>query len=265
MAGRPVPTERGTDSPSCRRTTRSPSRCTTSLLSRRRTSCRLTTPTVPMAYGGTREPRLFPRPSPWLQFRPKAGGGVRPRPGPGGDRGRKKRHLLPRPRHRAGALRTPRGSAAERGPATTGRELGGTVGRAVQSQGVLAIATHYVANNAEWLRTGEGRFSLRTSPAARPRDSTSSSTVTAGAAETRRVSSRRMNSSRCTFSIATSRMNSGGSSGGRTSAPPAAAPHPPGSDRRRAASARPSECPDTRSPAPRDTEVRGSHAVRCVT
>ena len=31
-----------------------------------------------------------------------------------------------------------------------------SLGPAVQSQGVLAIATHYVANNFEWRRTGEG-------------------------------------------------------------------------------------------------------------
>ena len=28
------------------------------------------------------------------------------------------------------------------------------MGRAVQGEGVLAIATHYVANNFEWRRTG---------------------------------------------------------------------------------------------------------------
>ena len=41
-------------------------------------------------------------------------------------------------------------------------EMGGVTGAAVQSQGVLAIATHYVANNFEWLRTGEGSLPRRT-------------------------------------------------------------------------------------------------------
>ena len=41
-------------------------------------------------------------------------------------------------------------------------ELGGLIGAAVQSQGVLAMATHYVANNFEWLRTGENSLPRRT-------------------------------------------------------------------------------------------------------
>ena len=41
-------------------------------------------------------------------------------------------------------------------------EMGGVTGQAVQSQGVLAIATHYVANNFEWLRTGTGSLPQRT-------------------------------------------------------------------------------------------------------
>ena len=41
-------------------------------------------------------------------------------------------------------------------------EMGGVTGAAVQSQGVLAIATHFVANNFEWLRTGEGSLPRRT-------------------------------------------------------------------------------------------------------
>jgi beta-glucosidase len=42
-------------------------------------------------------------------------------------------------------------------------EIGGTIG-GIQSEGVLAVAKHYVANNFEWLRTGEGSFTRR-SPA----------------------------------------------------------------------------------------------------
>ena len=41
-------------------------------------------------------------------------------------------------------------------------ELGGVLGAAVQTQGVLAMATHYVANNFEWLRTGENSLPRRT-------------------------------------------------------------------------------------------------------
>ena len=41
-------------------------------------------------------------------------------------------------------------------------EIGGVIGAAVQSQGVLAMATHYVANNFEWLRTGENSLPRRT-------------------------------------------------------------------------------------------------------
>ena len=43
-------------------------------------------------------------------------------------------------------------------------EIGGAIGGGIQSEGVLAVAKHYVANNFEWLRTGEGSFSRR-SPA----------------------------------------------------------------------------------------------------
>ena len=42
-------------------------------------------------------------------------------------------------------------------------EIGGMIGAAVQSQHVLAMATHYVANNFEWLRTGENSLPRRTS------------------------------------------------------------------------------------------------------
>ena len=41
-------------------------------------------------------------------------------------------------------------------------EIGGVIGAAVQSQGVLAMATHYVGNNFEWLRTGENSLPRRT-------------------------------------------------------------------------------------------------------
>ena len=41
-------------------------------------------------------------------------------------------------------------------------EIGGVIGAAVQSQGVLAMATHYVANNFEWLRTGANSLPRRT-------------------------------------------------------------------------------------------------------
>ncbi|HEY5880779.1 MAG TPA: glycoside hydrolase family 3 N-terminal domain-containing protein [Nakamurella sp.] len=41
-------------------------------------------------------------------------------------------------------------------------EIGGITGQAVQSQGLLAVATHYVANNFEWLRTGSGSMPGRT-------------------------------------------------------------------------------------------------------
>ncbi len=40
-------------------------------------------------------------------------------------------------------------------------EIGGTIGGGIQSEGVLAVAKHYVANNFEWLRTGEGSFTRR--------------------------------------------------------------------------------------------------------
>jgi beta-glucosidase len=43
-------------------------------------------------------------------------------------------------------------------------EIGGAIGAGIQSQGVLAVAKHYVANNFEWLRTGEGSL-IRRSPA----------------------------------------------------------------------------------------------------
>jgi beta-glucosidase len=43
-------------------------------------------------------------------------------------------------------------------------EIGGAIGGGIQSEGVLAVAKHYVANNFEWLRTGEGSFTRR-SPA----------------------------------------------------------------------------------------------------
>jgi beta-glucosidase len=43
-------------------------------------------------------------------------------------------------------------------------EIGGAAGVGIQSEGVLAVAKHYVANNFEWLRTGEGSFARR-SPA----------------------------------------------------------------------------------------------------
>jgi hypothetical protein len=36
------------------------------------------------------------------------------------------------------------------------RRIGGAIGAGIQSEGVLAVAKHYVANNFEWLRTGEG-------------------------------------------------------------------------------------------------------------
>ena len=41
-------------------------------------------------------------------------------------------------------------------------EIGGVIGAAVQSQGVMAMATHYVANNFEWLRTGANSLPRRT-------------------------------------------------------------------------------------------------------
>jgi beta-glucosidase len=40
-------------------------------------------------------------------------------------------------------------------------EIGGSVGAGIQSEGVLAVAKHYVANNFEWLRTGEGSLTRR--------------------------------------------------------------------------------------------------------
>ena len=40
-------------------------------------------------------------------------------------------------------------------------EIGGSVGQVIQTQGVLAVATHYVANNFEWLRTGSGSVGRR--------------------------------------------------------------------------------------------------------
>jgi beta-glucosidase len=40
-------------------------------------------------------------------------------------------------------------------------EIGGAIGAGIQSEGVLAVAKHYVANNFEWLRTGEGSFTRR--------------------------------------------------------------------------------------------------------
>jgi beta-glucosidase len=43
-------------------------------------------------------------------------------------------------------------------------EIGGAIGGGIQSEGLLAVAKHYVANNFEWLRTGEGSFTRR-SPA----------------------------------------------------------------------------------------------------
>ncbi|MGN8552039.1 UNVERIFIED_CONTAM: glycoside hydrolase family 3 C-terminal domain-containing protein [Microbacterium sp. SLM126] len=41
-------------------------------------------------------------------------------------------------------------------------ELGGRMGRGIQSRGALAIAKHFVGNNVERLRTGEGPFAERT-------------------------------------------------------------------------------------------------------
>ncbi|MDY0908816.1 glycoside hydrolase family 3 protein [Microbacterium sp. CFBP9034] len=41
-------------------------------------------------------------------------------------------------------------------------ELGGSMGRGIQSRGALAIAKHFVGNNVERLRTGEGAFGSRT-------------------------------------------------------------------------------------------------------
>lgn len=41
-------------------------------------------------------------------------------------------------------------------------ELGGRVGRGIQSRGALAVAKHFVGNNVERLRTGEGPFVGRT-------------------------------------------------------------------------------------------------------
>jgi beta-glucosidase len=40
-------------------------------------------------------------------------------------------------------------------------EIGGAVGVGIQAEGVLAVAKHYVANNFEWLRTGEGSLPRR--------------------------------------------------------------------------------------------------------
>lgn len=41
-------------------------------------------------------------------------------------------------------------------------EIGGRMGRGIQSRGVLAVAKHFVGNNVERLRTGEGPFGART-------------------------------------------------------------------------------------------------------
>lgn len=41
-------------------------------------------------------------------------------------------------------------------------ELGGRMGRGIQSRGALAVAKHFVGNNVERLRTGEGPFPERT-------------------------------------------------------------------------------------------------------
>lgn len=41
-------------------------------------------------------------------------------------------------------------------------ELGGRMGRGIQSRGALAVAKHFVGNNVERLRTGEGSFGQRT-------------------------------------------------------------------------------------------------------
>jgi beta-glucosidase len=41
-------------------------------------------------------------------------------------------------------------------------ELGGRMGRGIQSRGAMAVAKHYVGNNVERLRTGEGPFGERT-------------------------------------------------------------------------------------------------------
>lgn len=41
-------------------------------------------------------------------------------------------------------------------------ELGGRMGRGIQSRGALAVAKHFVGNNVERLRTGEGPFGGRT-------------------------------------------------------------------------------------------------------
>ncbi len=40
-------------------------------------------------------------------------------------------------------------------------ELGGRMGRGIQSRGAMAVAKHYVGNNVERLRTGEGPFGRR--------------------------------------------------------------------------------------------------------
>jgi beta-glucosidase len=40
-------------------------------------------------------------------------------------------------------------------------EIGGAIGAGIQSEGVLSVAKHYVANNFEWLRTGKGSVSRR--------------------------------------------------------------------------------------------------------
>jgi beta-glucosidase-like glycosyl hydrolase len=40
-------------------------------------------------------------------------------------------------------------------------EIGGAVGAGIQAEGVLAVAKHYVANDFEWLRTGNGSLPRR--------------------------------------------------------------------------------------------------------
>ena len=160
--GRPPLAEPGLGSPSCRQTTRSPSRCTTSPAVQGADVVDFDYADGPNGVRGHHGATAFPSMlalAASFDRRLAAEYGVALAhevlaAGRNAD-------LLPGPGRGPGAVGRPRRATAQRGP-VPGRRDGRCDGEAVQSQGVLAVATHYVANNFEWLRTGEGSLPRRT-------------------------------------------------------------------------------------------------------